>query len=153
MAERNNVDAPRIELTIQRTFDAPRDLLFKMWTETDHLNQWICPQGFRVTFSEGDLKVGGKFRSGMHSPGTGELIVYGVYKEITPPSRLVFTHQWENNGKANHETVVAITLVEQGDKTIMTFHQTGFASEGSRDGHRGGWSEAFEKLAAYIGGR
>ncbi len=83
----------------------------------------------------------------MRSP-EGELLhLAGVYREIVPPERLVFTHAWtDEDGKPGPETLVTVTLAEEGGKTVMTFRQTGFSSTESRDGHGGGWTECFDKL-------
>ncbi|HEU4364819.1 MAG TPA: SRPBCC domain-containing protein [Candidatus Krumholzibacteria bacterium] len=131
-----------------RVFDASRELVFRAWTDRVHLMHWSAPHGFTVTHSEGDLRPGGRWRACMRSPEGTEYWLGGVYREITSPERLVFTHAWEEpKGTPGHETLVTITLVAQRGKTKLTFHQTGFASVEARDGHRGGWSESFERLA------
>src|SRR2546430_12434048 len=67
---RNSAAAPAAEreLTIRRTFDAPRALVFRVWTEPQHLAQWSCPRGFTMTENSGDLRVGGAFSACMRSP-------------------------------------------------------------------------------------
>jgi uncharacterized protein YndB with AHSA1/START domain len=135
------------ELVIKRVFDAPRELVFKAWTDPEHLKQWSAPQGFTIPVAEGDLRPGGKWRSMMRKPDGTELWLGGVYREIVEPERLVFTHAWDDkNGKPGHETVVTVTLVERDGKTEMTFRQGLFESVESRDGHPGGWTECFDRL-------
>jgi uncharacterized protein YndB with AHSA1/START domain len=135
------------ELVIKRVFDAPRELVFKAWTDPEHLKQWSAPQGFTIPVAEGDLRPGGKWRSMMRKPDGTELWLGGVYREIVEPERLVFTHAWDDkNGKPGHETVVTVTLVERDGKTEMTFRQGLFESAESRDGHQGGWTECFDRL-------
>jgi uncharacterized protein YndB with AHSA1/START domain len=135
------------ELVIKRVFDAPRELVFKAWTDPEHLKQWSAPQGFTIPVAEGDLRPGGKWRSMMRKPDGTELWLGGVYREIVEPERLVFTHAWDDkNGKPGHETVVTVTLVERDGKTEMTFRQGLFESVESRDGHQGGWTECFDRL-------
>jgi uncharacterized protein YndB with AHSA1/START domain len=135
------------ELVIRRVFDAPRELVFKAWTDPEHLKQWSAPQGFTIPVAEGDLRPGGKWRSMMRKPDGTELWLGGVYREIVEPERLVFTHAWDDkNGKPGHETVVTVTLVERDGKTEMTFRQGLFESVESRDGHQGGWTECFDRL-------
>lgn len=138
-------------LVMTRVFDAPRELVFKAWTEPQHLVHWSCPQGFTLTHCAGDLRPGGAWRSCMHAPDGRDLWLGGVYREIASPERLVFTHAWDDaQGNPGHETIVTVTLVERGGKTEMTFRQAEFDSVGERDGHRGGWTECFEKLAGYV---
>jgi len=77
---RNSADAPAAEreLTIRRSFDAPRALVFRAWTEPQHLAQWSCPRGFTITENSGDLRVGGAFSACMRSPEGSEHRVRGV---------------------------------------------------------------------------
>ena len=75
----------------------------------------------------------------------------GTYREIVPPERLVFTHAWcGEGGQSGPETLVTVTFEAVPGGTLMRFTQTGFANEWARDGHGGGWSECFERLAAYL---
>jgi uncharacterized protein YndB with AHSA1/START domain len=84
------------------------------------------------------------------SPQHGENWFGGVYREIVPNRRLVFTFAWDNDGPSTGvETLVTITFEERGDKTVQTFHQRPFLSVERRDSHVGGWTEAFAKLDAY----
>jgi uncharacterized protein YndB with AHSA1/START domain len=75
----------------------------------------------------------------------------GVYREVIAPERLVFTFAWEDeNGQPKHETLVTVTFTEQNKQTLMTFHQAIFESVESRNSHQSGWSECFDRLAAYL---
>jgi uncharacterized protein (TIGR02246 family) len=140
-----------LDLTITRLFDAPRDLVFKAWTDLELGRRWSAPYGFTVPASEGELRVGGAWRLCMRRPGEKDLWVGGVYREIVVPERLVFTHAWEDaHGTPGHETLVTVTLAERRGKTEMTFTQTGFESVESRDGHGEGWSECFDQLAEVL---
>ncbi|MDQ6436193.1 SRPBCC domain-containing protein [Mesorhizobium sp. LHD-90] len=141
----------RPELTIKRSFDASRDLVFRCWTEPERLNRWCCPKGFSLPFSEGDVRPGGSFKTCMRAPDGTDHWLSGTYQEIVPPERLVFSHRWLNEeGEHEHETVVTITLREQDGKTLLTLHQAFFLSEASRDGHREGWNETLDNLAEYL---
>lgn len=147
---RNSAAAER-ELTIRRTFNAPRALVFKAWTEPQHLAQWSCPRGFTSLENTGELRVGGAFAARMRSPEGSDHRLRGVYREIVPPERLVFTHAWiEEDGTPGPETIVTVTLAERNARTEMTFHQGNFASVASRDGHAQGWSSCFERLAVLL---
>jgi uncharacterized protein YndB with AHSA1/START domain len=153
MAARTKVPTEPAEraLVIKRVFDAPRTLVFKAWTEPEHLVHWSCPHGFTLTHCEGDLRPGGAWRSCMRSPDGRDLWLSGVYKAIVAPERLVFTHAWDNaQGEPGHQTLVTVTFAERGGKTEMTFRQAVFESVGERDGHQGGWTECFDKLAEYV---
>lgn len=139
-------------LVMHRTFDAPRILVWKAWTEANHLLRWLCPAEFKVLFAENDLRLGGKWRSGMRSPEGEDFIHCGEYLEIKKPSRLVFTHRWERNRlEPQANTKITVVLNESGDKTQMIFIHAGLATEESTCSHQHGWTGAFENLARLAG--
>jgi len=147
MAERNSgaATASDAELVINRTFDAPRDLVWKAWTE--RMGEWSAPKGFTIPIGEGDVRPGGRWRATMKSGDGAELKLGGVYREVVPPERLVFTHAWEDqNGGHSPETLVTVVLIDRCSKTEMRFKQTGFESTGARDGHSEGWGSSFDRL-------
>jgi uncharacterized protein YndB with AHSA1/START domain len=143
-------EAGERELVIIRVFDAPRHVVFAAWTKREHLLNWAAPHGFTVVDCDGDLRAGGSWRETMRSPEGKEHRNGGTYREVVAPEKLVYTFAWEEDGKRGHETLVTIIFEEHGDKTKMTFRQGPFESVESRDGHRGGWSESFERLGAYL---
>jgi uncharacterized protein YndB with AHSA1/START domain len=139
------------ELVITRVFDAPPTLVFQAWVEPEHLVHWSAPWGFTITHCEGDLRPGGAWRSCMRSPAGEDLWLGGVYREIVENERLVFTHAWDGkDGRPGHETVVTVTFTAEGGKTKMIFRQAGFESVEARDGHQGGWTQCFDRLAARL---
>jgi len=141
------------EMVITRVFDAPRELVFACWTETEHLRHWQgAPRGFTVTSSESDIRPGGFFRICMRSPEGVDRWLEGGYREIVKPERLVYTHAWlDANQKRGQETLVTVMFAERDGKTELTLRQTGFASVEARDGHGYGWSSALDVLVDYLG--
>jgi uncharacterized protein YndB with AHSA1/START domain len=139
-------------LVITRTFDAPRELVWKVWTDPSHARHWMGPRGFTATHFEQDARPGGKWRGCLRGDdGSRELWQGGVFREIVEPERIVYTFAWDReDGSRGHETLVTITFAEQDGKTRMTFHQAVFDSAGQRDGHRGGWNSTFDRLAEYL---
>lgn len=89
----------------------------------------------------------------MVSERTGKLWLSGVYREIVPDERLVFTHAWENDdGTRGNETVVTVLFADAGPgKTKITFKQSGFDSTEASTGHQGGWRECLDKLGEHLG--
>lgn len=142
----------RPELTIKRVFEAPRELVYACWTEEEHMARWFFPKDFTVPHSEADVREGGTYRSCLRAPDGTDHWVGGIYKELTPPERIVFTHAWQDEaGRAEHETTVTITLKDLGGgKTQLTFHQAFFLSDASRDGHAMGWTESLDNLEIYL---
>ncbi|WNZ27852.1 SRPBCC domain-containing protein [Leptolyngbya sp. NK1-12] len=139
------------ELTITRIFDAPRSLVFQVWTQPEHFARWLGPKDFTTTFCQMDVRLGGTYRACIQSPEGTNHWMQGIYQQIVEPERLVFTFAWEDEqGKPKHQTLVTITLTEQGRKTRMTFHQAIFESVESRNSHQTGWSECFDRLEVYL---
>jgi uncharacterized protein YndB with AHSA1/START domain len=139
--------APERELVIERVFNAPRELVFQAWTDLEHIRKWFGPKHCPATHVTLDLRPGGRWRGCLRSTETGaNLWLGGVYREIVPPERLVFTFAWEEEGERGLETLVEIALAERDGKTHMTFRQTPFQSDTERDGHRGGWTSTFDRL-------
>jgi uncharacterized protein YndB with AHSA1/START domain len=152
MVERkNNLSVSDKSLVIERVFDAPRHLVFEAWTKKEHLEKWSAPKGFSIPFSEGDLRPGGRWKCRMLAPDGTEHRVQGVYREIVLNERLVFSHGWEeDDGKIGHETIVTVRFFDEGSKTKIIFEQGEFKSVESRDGHKSGWSQGFDKLGELL---
>jgi uncharacterized protein YndB with AHSA1/START domain len=141
----------RAELWIRRSFDAPRELVFACWTDPERLSKWCCPKDFTLPFSEGEIRTGGWFKICMRAPDGTDHWLSGTYKEVVAPEKVVFSHRWlDESGQPGHETMVTITLAEEGDRTRLTLHQAFFQSEASRDGHQEGWSETLDNLEEYL---
>jgi uncharacterized protein YndB with AHSA1/START domain len=143
------------ELVITRVFDAPRELVFQVWTDPAHVARWWGPHGFTTPRDtvEMDVRPGGAWRIGMLTPEGSEYWMRGEYREVVAPERLVFTYlgaDLDDVPSREHETLVTITFAELGDKTEMTFRQESFPSKQSRDDHYGGWSECFDELIDYL---
>lgn len=137
------------ELLISRTFDAPAALMFELWTDPAHFKNWMGPGSYECQHAEMDLRVGGAYRGMIKSPDD-ESWFGGVYREIEPHTRLVFTFKWDKGPSGEVETLVTITFREERDgRTTMTFHQTPFIDVARRDAHIGGWNSAFEKFGDY----
>jgi uncharacterized protein YndB with AHSA1/START domain len=142
------------ELIITRIFHAPREFVFKAWTDPEHGKHWMGPRGFTATHQEGDVQPGGRWRLCLRRDDTGdELWQGGVYREAVEPERQVFTFAWDGeNGHRGHETLITLTFAEHEGKTKMTFRQGVFESIEQRDGHQGGWNSTFDRLEEYVNG-
>lgn len=136
-----------LKLTLTRIFAAPRALVFAAWTQPKHLKAWSAPNGFTIPVSQGDLRVGGKWRACMVTPQGEKMWLSGVYREIVKDRKLVFTHTWKGDGG---ETLVTVRFSDHPRGTKMMFEQTGFDSAGSREGHKGGWVECFGRLKEHL---
>src|SRR5689334_16075966 len=115
------------ELVINRIFDAPRALVFRAWTSSEHLIHWFGPKDFTAPFCDVDFRVGGSYRICMRSPEGSDHWVFGEYLEIEEPERIVFSWKREDAaGKIWSSTIVKITFADRGDRTAFTLRQGTF---------------------------
>jgi uncharacterized protein YndB with AHSA1/START domain len=156
---RPGVEPAEQELVIERIFDAPRELVFKAWTEPDRMMRWWGPKGFTTPFCKIDLRVGGTFLYCMRSPEGKDYWNTGIYREIVEPDRLVctdsFADEQGNVVPASHygmpgdwplEMLATVTFEEYEGKTKMTLRHVGLPSTMEQDASTG-WNESFDKLA------
>ena len=138
-------EVPRLE--IKRSFAAPRERVFSAWCEPEQIRQWFGPEGCHVSNLSIDLKVGGKYRLVISSP-EGDFAVAGVYREITPPSKIVYTWQWENDPDyVERETLVTVDFADLGGSTEISLTHENLPSVESAGRHEHGWTGTFEKLS------
>jgi len=140
-----------LSLRLTRLIRADREAVFRAWTEPAAMREWFCPEGGTVDAAESDLRVGGRYRIAMRMPN-GLSVATGVYREIDPPARLVFTWLWEEGvGPKEGETLVTVELAALGDATRLELIHEGFASADAREGHTQGWSSALDRLVGRFG--
>jgi uncharacterized protein YndB with AHSA1/START domain len=138
-------------LVLTRVLDAPREQVFRAWTDPNRVAQWWGPQGFVTTLCEMDIRPGGAYRFCMRSPAGTDHWKRGVYHEIVAPERIVFTFAWEDaNGQPGHETVVTIELEALGERTRLTLRQAVFETVEWCEGHRIGWTSCLERFATWL---
>lgn len=145
--------SPGIELKIERVMRAPRERVFRAWTDPARAVQWWGPKNYPATFLEMDVRVGGVWRGKLRSVADGQVLTHhGVFREIVEPSLLAFTFAWDEEGERGLETLVTLTFADLGGRTLFTLHQTPFESEGERDGHGEGWNSTFDRLEKALAG-
>jgi uncharacterized protein YndB with AHSA1/START domain len=149
--EQHVQDTAARELVITRVIDAPCELVYEAWTDPKQAALWWGPQGFTTISCEMDVRPGGAYRACMRSPEGTRHCRRGLYREVMPPERLVFTFAWEDaNGNPGHEMVVTVTFADLGGKTRLTLHQAVFETVAARDDHQRGWSSCLERFAEYL---
>ena len=141
-----------VELVTIRAFDAPRELLWEVWTSPEHLPKWLLgPEGWTMPVCESDLRVGGAWRFVWRQADGTEMGMTGEYREITPPERLVSTQSW---GGEWPETTNTLVFTEDGERTIVT-QTILYPSLEARDaaiatGMQKGMDAGFDRLDAYL---
>ena len=144
------------ELKLERVVEAPRELMWKCWTEPKHLMPWFCPKPWTVSECRIDLKPGGEFYTMMNSPEGGKFPNNGVFLEIVPGQKLVWTDAY-TIGWQPVENPFFTAIVEFADagagKTKYTAHVRHWTLENAKKhaemGFEGGWGTALEQLVAY----
>jgi len=138
------------ELLIERTFDAPVALVFRIWEDRDHMFRWLGPKDFTCTHLDSDFRPGGKWRACIVSDHYGESWMGGEYREIEKNKRIVYSFAWEDGrDQPGMDTLVTVTFTEKDGRTVQSFHQTPFISVESRDSHIGGWNQCFDREQVY----
>ncbi|HEX4775072.1 MAG TPA: SRPBCC domain-containing protein [Candidatus Saccharimonadales bacterium] len=149
------------ELTLTRVFDAPRELVFKAWTDAEMLAKWWGPRGVTSPELEIDLRPGGTIRIVMLAGDElGELAgqrwpMQGTFKEIKAPEKLVFINQAvDEEGNVLIDGLTTVTFEEQGGKTKLTMHAVAkpvaTPAEQMLEGMTQGWSQSLDKLAELV---
>ncbi len=147
------------ELTLKRTFDAPRELVFKAWTDEKLMALWWGPTGFTNPVCELDPRPGGKFYIVMRGPDffPGDFPTTGTFQEIDEPKRLVFTTKAfeDEKGESMLETINTVTFDEVNGKTELTLHivvvKAAPSAAGALEGMEPGWSQSLDKLSENLG--
>ena len=143
---------PERVLRMTRTFAAPRETVFRAWTDPARLAKWWGPEGMSVPVCDMDVRPGGAWRTCMRSPEGADNFVRGVYREIVAPEKLVFTWAWEADGVPGHETVVTVEFHERGASTELVLTQQVFETAKSCRLHHEGWSSSFDCLEQHLTG-
>jgi len=143
------------ELVLTRVFDAPRELVFKVWTDPKHVAQWWGPKGFTNPVCELDLRPGGAILIHMRGPDGTVYPMTGVYQEVVRPERLVFTSgALDADGNPLFEVLTTVTFTEESGKTkqilkARVIKRTAQAAP-YLAGMEAGWTQSLERLAAYV---
>lgn len=138
------------ELLIQREFNAPVALVFRLWQSRDHMLRWWGPEQFTAIELDWELTPGRPWRGAMTSKQYGVSRFHGVIRDVEANKRIVFTFQWAADSGLDRETLVTVTFAEKDGQTVQTFHQVPFSSEAIRDSHVGGWNSLFNKQQIYV---
>ncbi len=140
-------------IVITRTVDAPRALVWKAWTDPEHIAHWWGPNGFTNTIHSMDVKPGGEWRFIMHGPDGTNYPTRVVYREVVKPERLVYDLSGEGEGDM-HTFRATVTFAEHEGKTQIRMASR-FPSVAERDavlkfGAVEGGEQTLDRLAAYL---
>ena len=144
--------APRA-ITLRRTIPARRGEVFRAWTDPAELKRWWARPGFTVVDAQVDLRIGGGFRIDTR-PDVGNVFsVFGSYREVRAPERLVYTWAWQGTRMDGIETLVTVDFREAGQDTEVLLTHEGFDTQGDHTAHRDAWIGCFDRLSQAISSR
>ncbi|HYR96345.1 MAG TPA: SRPBCC domain-containing protein [Candidatus Binatus sp.] len=134
-------------LRIARTLDAPRERVYRAWTDAADMARWNSPaDGMTLSIDALDVRVGGRYRTGFGMPGEVPMVEAGEYREVVPGERLVFDSTLSRGGAVLSRTRCTVEFFDRGRRTQLVV-----AEEGDGAGeHAGGWGHAFDRLAGLL---
>jgi predicted dithiol-disulfide oxidoreductase (DUF899 family)/uncharacterized protein YndB with AHSA1/START domain len=135
-------------LTLKRRLKAPPAKVFRAWTDAEQILCWWGPAGTEVLTAETDARSGGRFHVTFRTPDGEEHGVGGMFREVVPNEKLVFTWAWRSTPE--RQSLVTVTCTPDGEGTLLTLFHEQFFDKPARDGHEAGWTETLERLAAYL---
>lgn len=138
-----------VALRLTRQFAAPPDKVFKAWTQPETLKRWCAPGEMTTPVAEVDLRVGGRYRIHMRGPDGTLHRVTGIYQEVDPPRRVVYTWAWEEKPEEG-ETLVTVEFRDRGGRTEVVLIHERFPNEAVRDSHASGWAGCLAKLGPVV---
>ena len=145
--------AAPLAITLRRTIPARRGEVFRAWTEPAELKRWWARPGFTVVDAQVDLRIGGGFRIDTR-PDVGNVFsVFGSYREVRAPERLVYTWAWQGTRMDGIETLVTVDFREVGQDTEVLLTHEGFSTEGDHMAHRDAWIGCFDRLTQTLASR
>lgn len=140
------------ELSIERVFDAPRQLVWDVWTTPEHIAQWYGPQGFSTSVESMDFQPGGNWKYVMRSPDGREMPIIGVFREIVEPEKIVTEDAYPGKTEDGKDKflITTVTFQEQENQCQLTMHIL-FPTEEDcaqyeQSGAVWGWNSSFDRV-------
>jgi uncharacterized protein YndB with AHSA1/START domain len=139
----------KTRLQVRRVYNIPVAKVYAAWTEPDQIKHWMGPSDdFGEAQVTSDLRVGGRYRIVMPAPDGQVHKVGGMYREIVPNKRLVYTWAWESTPERESLVTVEFHAASNGTELILTHEQ--FADAEARDKHQQGWNGCIERFGRYL---
>jgi uncharacterized protein YndB with AHSA1/START domain len=140
--------AAKPSLTLKRRINAAPEKVFSAWIDPEKVKRWMGPGEVKVLQVESDPRTGGRYRWLMQAPDGEQHDVSGVYREVIPNQKLVFTWAWKSTPE--RESLVTVEVKPDGDGSMLTLTHEQFADDEARDRHQQGWSGAMEKFEKFV---
>ncbi len=141
--------ATKPSLTLKRRFKAPPAKVFAAFADPEKVRLWMGPGEMKAVIAESDTRTGGRYRWVMQAPNGEQHDVGGVYREVVPNRKLVFTWAWKSTPE--RESLVTVEIKPDGEGSLLTLTHEQFFDEDARDRHQGGWNGALDKMEKLLG--
>ena len=137
-------------LTLERRLKAAPSQVFAAWTDPERIVRWFGPAETVAgsVRAQVELRSGGRYQMNFATEDGQRHQVGGTYREVVPDSRLVFTWAWHSTPE--RESLITVTIVPDGDGSLLTLHQEQFFDQAARDGHERGWTSTLAKLERFL---
>ena len=138
-------------LKMSRRFAAPRERVFAAWTERELVARWFGPETVKCEVHKWDARPGGVYSLTMHHADGEETPLSGVFQEISPPERLVYSWTWGGSGgMAGRETLLTLEFEDAGDETVLHLSHSLLPDKDWAEKHSMGWGSSFNSLDAAL---
>ncbi|MGD0531456.1 MAG: SRPBCC domain-containing protein [Methyloceanibacter sp.] len=140
--------AVKPSLTLKRRLNAAPEKVFAAWTDAEKIAKWFGPEQIETLSAQTDARAGGRFRIVMRDADGEEHDVGGVYREVVPNEKLVFSWAWRSTPE--RESLVTVLIKPEGAGSLLTLIHEQFFDEAARDRHEQGWIGCLNKLERYF---
>jgi uncharacterized protein YndB with AHSA1/START domain len=140
--------ATKPSLTLKRRINAAPAKVFSAWIDPEKVKRWMGPGEVKALQVESDPRTGGRYRWLIQAPDGEQHDVSGVYREVVPNQKLVFTWAWKSTPE--RESLVTVEIKPDGEGSMLTLTHEQFADDEARDRHQQGWTGAMEKFEKFV---
>jgi uncharacterized protein YndB with AHSA1/START domain len=140
--------AQKPSLTLKRRLNAPAEKVYAAWADPEKIVKWFGPDAGLVKRASADVRTGGRYAVQFSTEDGEEHHVSGVYREVLPNEKLVFTWAWRT--MPERESLVTILIKPEGSGSLLTLIHEQFFDEAARNRHAEGWAGCLDKLERYL---
>lgn len=139
-----------LEVYMRREFTASRERVFAAWTNERLIGGWWAARSYTTLACTMDVRPGGAWSRRLMGPDGRLISEHGVYHEVVAPERLVFTYSSEGGVIVDRETLVSVTFIDRGPRTVLTLRHSGLPTEEALALHDGGWARCLDRFTTSL---
>lgn len=139
-----------LEVYMRREFAVPRERVFAAWTNERVIAGWWASRAYTTLACTMDVRPGGAWSRRLMAPDGSLISEHGVYHEVVAPERLVFTYSSEGGRVVDRETLVTVTFIDCGARTVLTLRHSELPTEEALALHDGGWARCLDRFTTSL---